>query len=87
MAVYLSKDAPKFESRVKGLVLRPHASLHQEILLRVAIVVWALNFVCVPNVAVVCFDPLARLKAVSEFIHENFYIVPLTGGVGSADPG
>ncbi len=84
MAVYLSEDAPKFEARVKGLVSRPHASLHREILLWVTIIVGTFYFVRVPNVAIVCFDPLAGLEAVGEFVHEKFYIIPLTGGEGSA---
>ena len=82
----MSKDAPKFEVRVKGFLSRPHASLHREIFLWLTIIVGTFYFVRVPDVAVVCFDPLAGLEAVGEFVHENFYIIPLTGGVGSADP-
>ncbi len=65
---------------------RPYASLHREVFLRVAIVVWALNFMRVPNVPIVGFNPLAGLKAVGELVKKKNDVVPLTGGVGSADP-
>ena len=86
VVVDLSEDAPVFEASVEGLVPRPYASLHCEILRRVAVVIWALYLVGVPNVAIVCLHPLARLEAVRKFIHNFFYIVPLTSGVGSAYP-
>jgi hypothetical protein len=67
-------------------VPRPYASLHREVFLRVAIVVWALNFIHVPNVPIVGFDPLARLETVGKLVQKKIDVVTLTGGVGSADP-
>jgi hypothetical protein len=86
VAEYLPEDAPKFEATVKGLVTRPHASLHLQLLHRVAIVVGALYFFGVPHIAVVGFHPLAWLEKVGEFVEKNLNVRPGAGGVGSADP-
>ncbi len=71
VAVDLPEDAPKFLVRIKGLVPRPYASLHCEVFLRVAIVVWALNFIHVPDVPIVGFDPLAGLETVGELVQKD----------------
>ncbi len=65
---------------------RPYANLHRDVFLRVAIVVWALNFFRVPEVPIVGFDPLAGLETVGKLVKKKIDVVPLTGGVGSADP-
>jgi hypothetical protein len=80
MAVCLPKDAPKFKASVKGLMSRPHASLHPEILRPVAVIVWALDFIHVPDVAVVGLNPLARLKAVGEFVQKKMTSFHLPAG-------
>ena len=73
VVVYLPKDAPKLEASIKGLVLRPHKSLHGKILPWVAVVVRALDLVSVPDIAVVGLGPLAWLEAVKEVIHKKLY--------------
>ncbi len=85
VAVGLPKDAPKFEASVEGLMSRPHASLHREILGGVAGVVRTFYLVRVTNVPVVDFDPLSWLEK-SELVHEDLDVRPGAGGVGSPDP-
>jgi len=57
VAVDLSEDAPVFEVSVEGLMPRPYASLHCKILRRVAVIIWALYLVGVPDVAIVRLHP------------------------------
>ena len=71
--VDLSDDAPVFEASAKGNVPRPYASLHCKVLCWVAVIIWALYLVGVPEVAIVRLHPLARLEAVRKFIHICFY--------------
>ncbi len=67
-------------------MLGPYGSLNCKVLHWVAVVIWALYLVGVPDVAIVHLHPLAWLKAVRKFIHKK-YIVPLTSGVlGSTYP-
>jgi hypothetical protein len=66
--------------RVKGIVPRPYASLHREVFLWVAIVVWALNFIRVPDVPIVGFDPLAGLEAVGELVQKKLMSFHLPAG-------
>ncbi len=46
----------------------------------------ALNFIHVPEVPIVGFDPLAGLETVGKLVQKKIDVVPLTGRVGSADP-
>ena len=86
MAVGLPENSPKFEASVEGLVSRPDASLHRKILSGVTVVIWALDFIGVPDVPVVSFDSLSWLEKVRELVHEDLDVRPGAGGVGSADP-
>ncbi len=86
MAVGLPENSPKFEASVEGLVSRPYASLHRKILGGVTVVIWALDFVGVPDVPVVSFDSLSWLEKVRKLVHEDLDVRPGAGGVGSADP-
>ena len=86
MAVGLPENSPKFEASVEGLVARPYASLHREILGGVAVVVRTFYLVRVADVPVVGFDPLSWLEKVSALVHEDLDVRPGAGGVGSADP-
>ena len=58
----LPKDAPKFKACTKGLMSRPHASLHHEVLLWDTIIVWALDYISMPDVPIVSLNSLARLR-------------------------
>ena len=80
VTVDLSEDAPVFEVSVEGLVPRPYTSLHCEVLCRVAVVIWALDLVGVPDVAIVHLHLLARLEAVRKFIHKKFILFHLPMG-------
>ncbi len=61
-------------------------SLHHEVFLRVAVIVGTYYFVRMPHIAIVGFDALSWLETVCEIVQKNFDVIPLTGGVGSADP-
>jgi hypothetical protein len=67
-------------------VARPHAGLHLEVLLGIAVVIGALYFICVPHVPVVGLYTLPGLEAMGLLVQKNLQIIPLTGGVGSTDP-
>ncbi len=62
VAVHLLQDAPIFKAPVKRLVARPCRTLHSKVLHRVAVVVWALNLISVPHIAIVGLNALARLQ-------------------------
>jgi hypothetical protein len=64
VAVHLLQDAPIFKVPVKHLVVRPCRTLHSKFLHRVAVVVWALKLIGVPQVAIVGLNALARLQTV-----------------------
>ncbi len=80
VAVDLPEDAPKSMVRIKGLVPRPYASLHCKVFLRVAIVVWALNFIHVPDVPIASFNPLAGLETVGELVQKKMMSFHLMAG-------
>ncbi len=62
VAVHLLQDAPIFKAPVKRLMARPCRTLHSKVLHQVAVVVWALNLISMPHIAIVGLNVLARLQ-------------------------
>jgi hypothetical protein len=86
VAVGHLEDAPVYELPVKGLVTRPHCTLHAKVLGQVAFIVGTLALVGVPHVAVNSLNALAWLKTVQENTIKNLDIGPCTGKVWSLNP-
>ncbi len=64
VAVHLLQDAPIFKMPVKRLVARPCRTLQSKVLHWVAVLVWELNLISVPHVAIVSLNAVARLQTV-----------------------
>jgi hypothetical protein len=62
LVVHLLQDAPIFKAPIKHLMARLCHTLHSKVLHRVAVVVWALNLISVPHVAIVGLNALAWLQ-------------------------
>ncbi len=82
----LGENAPILQAPVDCLVARPDAALHLEVLGGVNVVLGALDLFCVPAVAVVGLDALARLEKVRQARGEDLDVWPRPGRVRALNP-